>query len=243
MKQPMKRTPADLEAATQPFFYEIRVRGRLSQEQWTTWFDNLTVSTRRGESVLHGQLPDHAALYGLLARLRDLAVPLLAVNVLDAEAQRKLNRASRRYEIWNTVLLATIYLALAGGMSALTVLLSGGGGLHVALALTMLFAVLGALSFGFSFWGGQKAWRWLAYGLGFGAALTFLIYTAVARIIPTPIVIATILILMAAGMAYLYNFLQGRAERVKATLGEWEKLGSRLKDAPPEEASPPESQR
>ena len=52
-----------------PFLYEIRVKGRLSEDQWASWFDNLKVTTRRGESVLRGQVPDHAALYGLLEML------------------------------------------------------------------------------------------------------------------------------------------------------------------------------
>ncbi len=56
-----------------PFLYEIRVKGRLSSEQWTSWFDDLTVSTDKGESTLRGRVPDHSALYGLLGRLRDLA--------------------------------------------------------------------------------------------------------------------------------------------------------------------------
>ena len=75
-----------------PFVFEIRVKGRLSDEQWTSWFDDLTVSVAQGESTLRGTVPDHAALYGLLARLRDLAIPLVAVRVLDAEAQGKLMR-------------------------------------------------------------------------------------------------------------------------------------------------------
>ena len=46
-------------------------------------------------NTFHGA-PDHAALYALLSRLRDLAVPLLSVRVLDAEAQRRLYRQRRR---------------------------------------------------------------------------------------------------------------------------------------------------
>ncbi|MHB1293786.1 MAG: helix-turn-helix domain-containing protein [Anaerolineae bacterium] len=53
--------------AQPPFLYEIRVKGRLSGDQWTAWFDDLAVSSRRGESTLTGRVPDHAALYGLLA--------------------------------------------------------------------------------------------------------------------------------------------------------------------------------
>ena len=45
-----------------PFLYEIRVKGRLSEEQWASWFDDLTISTRQGESILQGRALDHAAL-------------------------------------------------------------------------------------------------------------------------------------------------------------------------------------
>jgi hypothetical protein len=60
------------------------VQGRLSGERWSQWFDGLAVTTGdNGETVLYGEIADQAALYGLLARLRDLALPLLSVNRLQ----------------------------------------------------------------------------------------------------------------------------------------------------------------
>jgi hypothetical protein len=60
--------------------YEITLGGRLEGEYWTRCFDGMTVSfDQRGNSVLRGPIEDQAALYGLLARLRDLALPLLSV--------------------------------------------------------------------------------------------------------------------------------------------------------------------
>ena len=100
------------EFAKPPFLYEIRVKGRLSSDQWTAWFDDLAVSTANGESTLRGSVPDHSALYGLLARLRDLAIPLLAVKVLDADAQRKLTQQGRRIDLLINVLLIATYLVL-----------------------------------------------------------------------------------------------------------------------------------
>src|SRR5512137_1742975 len=146
-----------------PFLYEIRVKGRLSSEQWTAWFDNLTISTDQGESTLRGQVPDHAALYGLLARLRDLAVPLVAVQVLDAEAQCKLSQQSRRYDLALNVLQVVIYLALIGGLAAITVFVAPI--INTALALALLFALLAGLAHAFSFWSGwaREAWRWVAF--------------------------------------------------------------------------------
>ncbi len=62
-----------------PHFYEIRVLGSLG-EDWAEWFDGLAVTTDgEGATLLRGIVPDQAALYGLLARLRDLGLPLVSV--------------------------------------------------------------------------------------------------------------------------------------------------------------------
>jgi hypothetical protein len=64
-----------------PALYEFRVQGRLSGEHWSQWFGGLAVTTDdNGETTIRGEIADQAALYGLLARLRDLALPLLSVN-------------------------------------------------------------------------------------------------------------------------------------------------------------------
>jgi hypothetical protein len=60
--------------------YEIRVRGHIDQH-WSAWFDGLTISyDEDGSTVLRGPLADEAALHGVLMKVRDLALPLLAVN-------------------------------------------------------------------------------------------------------------------------------------------------------------------
>ncbi len=60
-------------------WYEIHLRGRLDQ-RWTSWFDGMTITALDdGTTVLRGAVSDQAALHGLLARLRDLGLPLLAV--------------------------------------------------------------------------------------------------------------------------------------------------------------------
>ena len=66
--------------------YEIRVQGRLDQ-RWSSWFDGLTLSYEDDDiTVLHGPLVDEAALHGVLIKVRDLALPLLAVSrVQDSE--------------------------------------------------------------------------------------------------------------------------------------------------------------
>jgi hypothetical protein len=66
--------------------YEIRVQGRLDQ-RWSSWFDGLTLSYEGDTiTVLRGPLIDEAALHGVLIKVRDLALPLLAVSrVQDSE--------------------------------------------------------------------------------------------------------------------------------------------------------------
>jgi len=200
-----------------PFLYEIRVKGRLSGEQWTSWFDDLTVTFAQGESTLRGVAPDHAALYGLLARLRDLAIPLVAVRVLDAEAQRKLAKASRRYDLMINGLLVALYLLLLGGLATITVFVAPE--INVALALTLLFALLGALAHAFWLWSGQQAWRWVSYALWPAAASTFLIFIPLSGLMPPALGIAIMLLLLASGLLYAIYFLRRHAEDIKSRLG------------------------
>lgn len=59
---------------------QIRVKGQID-ERWSEWLDGLTIThTEEGETVLSGEVLDQAALYGLIAKLRDLGLPLLAMN-------------------------------------------------------------------------------------------------------------------------------------------------------------------
>jgi hypothetical protein len=65
--------------------YEIVVNGHLSS-RWTAWFDGFAITCEPdGTSVLRGVVADQAALHGLLQKLRDLGIPLLALNQLDPE--------------------------------------------------------------------------------------------------------------------------------------------------------------
>jgi hypothetical protein len=64
--------------------YYIRLKGHLDQH-WSAWFDNLTISNEAtGEAILSGPLPDQAALHGVLIKIRDLGLPLLAVTTVAA---------------------------------------------------------------------------------------------------------------------------------------------------------------
>jgi len=49
------------------------------------WFEELAVThTEQGETILTGSLADKPTLYSLLARLRDLGLPLVSVNPAQA---------------------------------------------------------------------------------------------------------------------------------------------------------------
>jgi hypothetical protein len=65
-------------AAVTPSYYEIRVVGVLPPEALLD-FERLTASIEPVETVLHGPLPDQAALHGLLARLETFGVQVLEV--------------------------------------------------------------------------------------------------------------------------------------------------------------------
>jgi hypothetical protein len=59
---------------------EIRVKGRIS-ENWSEWFDELEIThTPTNEATLKGEVKDQSALYGLIAKLRDLGLSLVAVD-------------------------------------------------------------------------------------------------------------------------------------------------------------------
>jgi hypothetical protein len=208
--------PAGAEFPQPPFLYEIRVKGRLSGEQWSDWFENLTVSTAQGESTLRGSAPDHAALYGLLARLRDLAIPLISVKVLDADAQSKLARQSRRYDLLMNGLLAAIYLLLVGSLAAITVFVAPI--INTALALALLLALVGGLAYGFWVWSGQPAWRWIAYVAWPAAWVSFAIYIPVSGLLPPALGIAILLVLIAGALVVVLSRVRRHAEEIRARL-------------------------
>ena len=60
--------------------YEIRLKGHLNA-RWADWFDGLTLTQESdGTTVLRGSVVDQAALHGLLGKVRDLGLPLIAIN-------------------------------------------------------------------------------------------------------------------------------------------------------------------
>jgi hypothetical protein len=63
-------------------YYHIRLKGHLDS-YWSVWFDNMTISNQaNGEVILCGPLADQAALHGMLIKIRDLGLPLIALTTV-----------------------------------------------------------------------------------------------------------------------------------------------------------------
>ena len=64
-----------------PEYYEIKIKGHLDP-CWSDWFADLKLTYLEGDVTLFsGLLPDQAAIYGLLERMRDLNLTLISVNL------------------------------------------------------------------------------------------------------------------------------------------------------------------
>jgi hypothetical protein len=68
---------------SQGSWYVFRVKGHLAP-CWSEWLDGLTIANLdNGETLLTGPVVDQAALHGLLAKVRDLNLPLISVNRIE----------------------------------------------------------------------------------------------------------------------------------------------------------------
>jgi hypothetical protein len=63
--------------------YELRVKGHLSG-RWSEWFAPLVIQNEpNGEATLTGPVRDQSELHGLLTKVRDLNLTLLAVSRVE----------------------------------------------------------------------------------------------------------------------------------------------------------------
>ncbi|HVP20723.1 MAG TPA: hypothetical protein VMS73_02560 [Anaerolineaceae bacterium] len=63
--------------------YRIRIRSHLDND-WKSWFDGLTLQHgANGETILTGPVPDQAALFAVLMKIRDLGLTLIAVEPVE----------------------------------------------------------------------------------------------------------------------------------------------------------------
>jgi NAD(P)-dependent dehydrogenase (short-subunit alcohol dehydrogenase family) len=72
----------DRPGAATPVVVEIRVRAWLDYAPAARWFPGMSLRHGKdGATILRGPLPDQAALFGVLRRLQDLAVPLASMTI------------------------------------------------------------------------------------------------------------------------------------------------------------------
>ncbi len=85
----MSDTHASAGRSSEAGHYAIRLRGHLAS-RWEAWFDGLTLTCEGdGTTVITGPVVDQAALHGLLAKVRDIGLPLISVDqVASLDAQQ-----------------------------------------------------------------------------------------------------------------------------------------------------------
>jgi hypothetical protein len=68
--------------------YIIELQSTLNHD-WSSWLGNMELThTPTGHTILIGDVTDQPTLHGLLARIRDLGIPiLLVVRVCQAETE------------------------------------------------------------------------------------------------------------------------------------------------------------
>ena len=88
----MSHTHAASDARREPAQYEIRLKGHL-EARWAAWFDGLSLTQQSdGTTVIRGQVIDQAALHGLLSKVGDSGLPLIAVTQVDPKQMKARER-------------------------------------------------------------------------------------------------------------------------------------------------------
>lgn len=68
---------------------KIVVKGQLNPD-WSGWFEGLTITHNdKGETILSGPIRDQAALYGILAKMRDICLFLISVEYVADESLKE----------------------------------------------------------------------------------------------------------------------------------------------------------
>jgi hypothetical protein len=79
----------------QPACYQIKVVGHLNVKK-ATWFEDMTLANEYDEdgtpiTIMTGEVLDQAMLHGFLTKIRDLGLPLLALNRIASHKENTLH--------------------------------------------------------------------------------------------------------------------------------------------------------
>ncbi len=67
--------------------FQIRTKGHIS-ERWSGWFDGFDIRLDAdGTTLISGPSLDQAALHGLIAKVRDLGLPLISVTPMGPHGE------------------------------------------------------------------------------------------------------------------------------------------------------------
>ena len=70
-------------------YCEIIVKDHLDVD-WSGWFEGLTIGhNEKGETMLSGQIRDQAALFGIIAKIRDMGLFLILVKCRADESLKE----------------------------------------------------------------------------------------------------------------------------------------------------------
>jgi len=96
---------------------QVRVQGELGPG-WADWFGEATVRQQAdGVTTLTCELPDQAALYGLLRKLQDLGLPLLSITgIQSTEGRKGMNTKDGTSKTLAIAFLLQAITSLASGM-------------------------------------------------------------------------------------------------------------------------------
>ena len=62
--------------------HRIKIKG-LINVQWSEWFENMKITHLDGNTYLTGSIIDQAEFHGILARIRDLNLVILAIELIE----------------------------------------------------------------------------------------------------------------------------------------------------------------
>jgi hypothetical protein len=65
-------------------YYRFQVKGHIDQ-RWLDWFDGFDLQYLDEDTIILGEAIDQAALHGVLAKIRDLGLPIILVEKVQNE--------------------------------------------------------------------------------------------------------------------------------------------------------------